>query len=43
MAKFTLEEKLQAVFRYIKGNESSHEIAKTIGTDHKAILNWAKQ
>lgn len=43
MAKFTSEEKLQAALRYIKGNESSHEIAKSIGTDHKAILNWAKQ
>ena len=43
MAKFSSEEKLQAALRYIKGNESSHEIAKSIGTDHKAILNWAKQ
>ena len=43
MAKFTSEEKLQAALRYLKGTESSHEIAKSIGTDHKAILNWAKQ
>ena len=43
MAKFTAEEKLQAALRYIEGNESSHEIAKSIGTDNKAILNWAKQ
>ncbi|WP_342472341.1 IS3 family transposase [Metasolibacillus sp. FSL H7-0170] len=43
MAKYTSEEKLQAVLRYLEGKESSHEIAKSMGTDHKAILNWAKQ
>ena len=43
MAKYTSEEKLQAVLRYIEGKESSHEIARLIGTDHKAILNWVKQ
>lgn len=43
MAKYTAEEKLQAALRYLEGKESSHEIAKSIGTDNKAILNWAKQ
>ena len=43
MAKFTAEDKLQAVNRYLNGKESSHEIAKSFGTDHKAILNWVKQ
>ena len=43
MAKFTPEEKLQAVLRYLKGNESSREIAKALGTDNKAILKWVKQ
>ncbi|MFJ8246779.1 IS3 family transposase [Peribacillus asahii] len=43
MAKFTPEEKLQAVLRYLKGNESSREIAKSLGTDNKAILKWVKQ
>jgi len=43
MAKYTSEEKLQAALRYLEGKESSREIAKTVGTDHKAILNWAKQ
>ena len=42
MAKFTSEEKLQAALRYLKGNESSAEIAESIGTDHAAILKWAK-
>lgn len=43
MAKFTAEEKLQAALRYLEGKESFHEIAKSIGTDHKAIQNWVKQ
>ncbi|TSI04709.1 IS3 family transposase [Lysinibacillus sp. BW-2-10] len=43
MAKFTTEEKLQAALRYLNGNESSYEIAKSIGAEHKAILTWAKQ
>lgn len=43
MAKYTAEEKLQAALRYLEGKESSHEIAKSIGTDPKAILNWAKR
>ena len=38
MAKYTAEEKLQAALRYLEGKESSHEIAKSIGTDHKTIL-----
>ena len=42
LAKYTSEEKLQAVLRYLKGNESSVEIAKSIGTDHTAILKWVK-
>lgn len=43
MAKFTTEDKLQAVNRYLNGNESSYEIAKSLGTNHKAILKWVKQ
>ncbi|QCR31938.1 hypothetical protein C1N55_07000 [Lysinibacillus sp. SGAir0095] len=42
MAKYTSEEKLQAALRYLKGNESSVEIAESIGTDHTAFLKWAK-
>lgn len=38
MAKFTTEEKLQAALRYLNGHESSYEIAKSIGAEHKAIL-----
>jgi transposase-like protein len=43
MAKFSAEDKLQAVERYLNGNESSNEIAKSLRTDHKAILKWVKQ
>ncbi len=43
MAKFTAEDKLTAVKRYLNGSESSSEIAKSLGTDHKAILKWVKQ
>ncbi|WP_248508350.1 transposase, partial [Sporosarcina sp. NCCP-2222] len=43
MAKFTAEDKLQAVNRYLNGRESSIEIAKSLETDHKAILKWVKQ
>ncbi|OIK03779.1 transposase [Bacillus sp. MUM 13] len=43
MVKFTAHDKLQAVNRYLNGNESSHEIAKSLGTNHQAILKWIKQ
>jgi transposase len=43
MAKFTAEDKLQAAQRYLNGNESSHQIAKSIGTDNKTILKWVRQ
>ncbi|MCG3087668.1 IS3 family transposase [Sporosarcina cyprini] len=43
MAKFTVEDKLHAVNRYLNGRESSHEIAKSLQTDNKAILKWVKQ
>ena len=43
MAKFTEEEKLQAALRYLDGKESSRQIARSIGTDHQAILKWVKQ
>jgi len=43
MAKFTVQDKLQAVKRYINGSESLSEIAKSLGTDHKAVFKWIKQ
>ena len=43
MAKFTAEDKLQAVNRYLSGKESGGEISRTLGTDDKAIFKWVKQ
>ena len=43
MAKFTVEEKLQAVKRYINGNESLREIGKSIGTTDHNSTKWVKQ
>ena len=43
MAKFSAEEKLQAVARYLNGNESYRTIGKSIGVNHKAIQKWVKQ
>lgn len=43
MAKFSPEEKLEAVNRALKGNESYLSIAKSIGTDNKSIHIWVKQ
>ncbi|MEG0386119.1 MAG: transposase, partial [Solibacillus sp.] len=43
MAKFSTEEKLQAVARYLNGNESYRTIGKSIGVTHKAIQKWVKQ
>jgi len=42
MAKFTSEEKLQAVIRYLEGKESLNEIGKSIGVHHTGILKWVK-
>ncbi|KOO48756.1 transposase [Viridibacillus arvi] len=43
MAKFTAEEKLNAVERALKGKESYMVIAKSIGVDDTAIHKWVKQ
>jgi transposase len=43
MAKFTLEQKLDAVKEYLQGNRSYRDIAKTLSTNHKAIMKWVRQ
>ena len=43
MAKFTAEDKLEAVQRFLNGKKSSYELAKSLGTDNTAILKWVKQ
>jgi transposase len=43
MAKFSAEEKLEAVNRALNGKESYRSIAKSLGVDDKAIHKWLKQ
>lgn len=43
MGKYTAAEKLQAALRYLEGTESAYAIAKSMGTNSKAILKWLKQ
>ncbi|WP_049827303.1 IS3 family transposase [Paenibacillus maysiensis] len=43
MAKFSPDEKLQAVMRYQNGSESMESIAKSIGLHHTVLLNWIRQ
>lgn len=43
MAKFTAEDKWQAVLRYLTGKESSIRIASSLETDKKAVLKWVIQ
>lgn len=43
MSKITAEEKLQAVQRYLNGNESYKEIGQTIGVNKKSNFIWVIQ
>ena len=43
MAKFSSDEKLQAVMRYQNGLEGIKSIAKSIGIHHSVLLNWIRQ
>ncbi|MED2455047.1 transposase, partial [Bacillus thuringiensis] len=43
MAKFTADEKIQIVLRYLNGNESYREMGKVIGIRDTVILNWVNQ
>ncbi|MGG0726189.1 transposase, partial [Bacillus mycoides] len=43
MAKFTADEKIHIVLRYLNGNESYLEIGKAIGIRDTVILNWVNQ
>lgn len=42
MAKLTVEQKIQAVQRYVNGNESMNEIAKDIGVTIRIISNMVR-
>lgn len=40
MRNFTLEEKIQAVQRYLNGLVSYRELAKEVGVDHSVLRYW---
>jgi len=43
MAKFTTEEKLNAIKSYLEGKESQKSIADSIGVNRAVFQNWLKQ
>lgn len=43
MVKFTADEKIHIVQRYLNGNESYWEISKAVGIRDTVILNWVNQ
>jgi transposase len=43
MAKFSADEKIEAVIRYQNGAESLNTLANSIGVHHSVLLNWIKQ
>jgi transposase len=42
MAKLTVEQRIQAVQRYVNGHESMNEIAKDIGVTKRVIGDWVR-
>ena len=42
MSKYTVEVKLQAVERYLTGNESYQAIAESIGAAKSQVITWVK-
>jgi transposase len=43
MAKFTVDDKLSAVKRYLDDVESFIAIGRAMGTSESVIMNWVKQ
>lgn len=43
MPKFTVEEKLSAIKRYLNGKESQRTISNSIGVNRAVLQNWIKQ
>jgi transposase len=43
MAKFTAEDKLATVQRYLEGGESYASIGDSIGTSNSVVMNWVMQ
>ncbi|MED3561403.1 transposase [Bacillus xiapuensis] len=42
MAKFTTEEKIQIVLRYLKRNESIKNLAKEVGVSTPILSGWIR-
>jgi transposase len=43
MAKFSADEKREAVIRYQNGSESFKTVANSIGVHHSVLISWVKQ
>jgi transposase len=43
MAKFSVEDKLAAVYRYLQGNDSYRTIGDSIGAASSLVITWVKQ
>ncbi|WP_260284347.1 transposase, partial [Peribacillus aracenensis] len=43
MAKFTAQQKIQAVQRYLEGTEGHNSLAKSVGVNSGVLLNWIRQ
>jgi transposase len=43
MTKYSFEERLSAVNRYLDGGESFISIGRSIGTSQSVVMNWVKQ
>ncbi|MCR2808078.1 IS3 family transposase, partial [Paenibacillus soyae] len=43
MPKFSLDEKLEAIYRYQNGAEGVKSIAKSLGINHEVLRMWIKQ
>lgn len=43
MVRFSIEDKMNAVWRYESEPEGVKRIAKSLGTSHSVVHNWIKQ
>ncbi|WP_167396032.1 helix-turn-helix domain-containing protein, partial [Lysinibacillus parviboronicapiens] len=43
MAKVSVEQRIQAVQRYLNGDESMSEIAKDIGVTDRVVSDWIRR
>jgi transposase len=43
VTKFTVEQKINTVDRYQRGNENVRDIAKSLGANHEVVRMWIKQ